>query len=484
MYHPLAMKPIDNQHRLALHQTGATRVLEQNTIAAGETLMAHAGLAVARLALALAPHAQHIWVACGPGNNGGDGLEAARHLLQWGKKVSVTWLGQPDQTPIEALSAWQRACAAGLTPSTCWPTDCDLCIDALLGLGASRAAEGLMAACIAQINQQDAPVLAVDLPSGLNGDTGQCIGPTVQASHTLSLLTLKPGLFMSQGRDAAGQIWFDPLGVQAPPTSAQAWLNSTPTALRRPHASHKGSYGDLAVVGGAPGMTGAALLAAQGALHQGVGRVRVALLDTALPSVGAAQPELMFRSCEQLTPGSITAVIGCGGGQPVANLLPRFLGACPSLVVDADALNAVARDETLRHLLRNRAARGWQTVLTPHPLEAARLLGCTTQAIQEDRLRAAQQLAEQLGCTVVLKGSGTVIAQAGQDPVVNATGNARLATGGTGDVLAGMIGARLAQGQSAWDASCAAVWLHGHWADEWPLTQPLTAGALARTAQP
>lgn len=478
------MQLINPQHRHPLHRIGATRAWEQDTAAAlpPHTLMARAGLAVARLALALAPHAQRIWVACGPGNNGGDGLEAAAHLHQWGKQVSVTWLGTPDTTPADAMQAWQQAQRMGLMIAQDWPASCDLCIDALLGLGTSRQAQGPLASCIAHINQLPAPVLAVDLPSGLHADTGLSLGEAVRAQHTLSLLTLKTGLFTGEGRDYAGQVWWDTLGTDPQSLPAQAWLNPAPPVSPRAHSSHKRTYGDLAVIGGAPGMAGAALLAAQAALHQGAGRVLVAMLDPGFPTADPSQPELMFRDLGQLQPEKSSAVLGCGGGQAVAAVLPRFLSRCPALVLDADALNAIAHDTTLEQLLRARRTRHWQTVLTPHPLEAARLLGCTTQAVQSDRLNAARQLVDTLGSTVVLKGSGTIVMAPEQLPVINPTGNARLATGGTGDVLAGMIGARLARGETAFDAACAAVWLHGQSADAWPTSQPLTAGLLARTA--
>ena len=249
--------------------------------------------------------------------------------------------------------------------------------------------------------------------------------------------------------------------------------------MTRRHASHKGSYGDVAVFGGAPGMGGAALLAASAALHSGAGRVFVALLDGDSLTLDASQPELMFRAPAALEPAALTVVIGCGGGTAVTTQLPRVLSSADRVVIDADALNAIANDSQLAQLLRARATRGRQTVLTPHPLEAARLLACSATEVQHDRLAAARSLAQRFGCTAVLKGSGTVIAAPDRTPVVNPTGNARLATAGTGDVLAGMIGARLAQAEPAFDAACAAVWLHGRAADTWPATQTLTAGALA-----
>jgi hydroxyethylthiazole kinase-like uncharacterized protein yjeF len=403
------------------------------------------------------------------------------HLRQWGKTPIVTWLGSPDSAPADARASLERARAAGVQFADTPPPDCALCIDALLGIGAARPVQGQMAEWIARINTLPAPVLAVDLPSGLNADTGASDGPCVRASHTLSLLTLKPGLFTAQGRDMAGQVWLDTLTTETPASAApRAVLTGAPAPCVRPHASHKGSYGDVAVIGGAPGMTGAALLAATASLHQGAGRVFVGLLDGGSLSVDPGQPELMFRPVETLEPAQLTVVCGCGGGTVIAAELSRILSKSPAVVIDADALNSIATDSQLEQLLHARQARGRQTVLTPHPLEAARLLGSTAAQVQHDRLAAAEQLAQRFACTVVLKGSGTVIAAPGQLTAINPTGNARLATAGTGDVLAGMIGARLANGQPVFQAACEAVWLHGHAADTWPADQALTAGALAR----
>jgi hydroxyethylthiazole kinase-like uncharacterized protein yjeF len=441
----------------ALFDSAATRRIEQAALAAApaHALMQRAGLAVARLALALAPHARTIWVACGPGNNGGDGLEAALHLHRWGKPVVVTWLGNEAHAPTDALASLARARAAGVTLSDAPPAHLsaqDLVIDALLGLGSSRAPAGRMAQWITQINTSPALVLAVDMPTGLNADTGARAEPQAQAQvhaqHTLSLLTLKPGLFTGLGRDAAGHIWLDTLDVDTSTTPPTARLNPLPPSSARAHASHKGSYGDVAIVGGAPGMTGAALLAASAALHGGAGRVFAALLtpniDTA--AINATLPELMLRPFDALPLANLTVVCGCGGGQAVAAALPRILADAPRLVLDADALNTIAGDGARQAQLRARSAKQQATILTPHPLEAARLLGVVTANIQADRLSAAQQLAEKFDCVVVLKGSGSVIATPQTSPFINPTGNARLATAGTGDVLAGLTGALLAAG--------------------------------------
>ncbi len=467
-----------------LHDTRATRQQEATAAnAAGpHVLMQRAGLAVARLGLALAPHARTIWIACGPGNNGGDGLEAAMHLQQWGKQAIVRWLGDATRLPPDAAASLQRARNAGVIFTTA-PPDLgpqDLCIDALLGLG-GRAPTGAMADCIGAIERCGATVLAVDLPTGLCADTGTRHDHAVHADHTLSLLTLKPGLFTGHGRDLAGRVWLDDLGTGADATAATAWLSSPPAPSMRAHASHKGSYGDVVVIGGAPGMRGAAVLAATAALHAGAGRVYVSTLgDDSAAGVTAAWPELMWRTADALPLPALAVACGCGGGTLVGAVLPRVLTEARQLVLDADALNAVAHDVALQTQLRLRGGRGQPTVLTPHPLEAARLLGCSTSEIQSDRFAAARQLAEHFGAVVVLKGSGSLIAAPGRRTRINPTGNARLATAGTGDVLAGMVAAQLAAGASALDAACAAAFRHGAAADRWPAHQPLTASALAR----
>jgi hydroxyethylthiazole kinase-like uncharacterized protein yjeF len=484
------VQKIDTGAGHALYGITRTRQIETSAQASlpPNTLMQRAGLAVAQLALALAPHARRIWIACGPGNNGGDGLEAALQLLRLGKPATVTWLGNPQQMPADTALACQRISAAGIRMAAEPEGDFDLCIDALLGIGTElREPQGRMANWMQRLNASPAMVLAVDIPSGLHADTGAATQLHVKATHTLSLLTLKPGLFTAQGRDAAGSVWLDPLGLQPPAaddrqTTARLLARSMPAP--RAHSSHKGSFGDVAVVGGAPGMTGAALLAASAALHAGAGRVFVGLLDDQAPQLNVQQPELMFRQVSQMDFSSMTLVCGCGGGAAIHAMLPALLSTPSPLVVDADALNAMATDKLLQTGLTDRVARRLKTVLTPHPLEAARLLGRTAHQVQHDRLNAAQALAAQFGCTVVLKGSGTVIAAPGQITAINPTGNARLATAGTGDVLAGMVGAHLAAGMSAFDAACQAVYWHGQMADQWPASQPLTAGQLARLAAP
>ena len=487
------MLKIDHRSAHPLYSVHATRSIEvaAQTSLPPNTLMQRAGLAVAQLALALAPHARHVWLACGPGNNGGDGLEAALHLQRWGKSPIVTWLGNAEQALPDATLAYGRAMKAGVVFADVPPPTFDLCIDALLGIGGEiREPEGRMAQWIHQMNASPGKVLAVDVPTGLQADTGTQAHLSVKATHTLSLLTLKPGLFTAHGRDAAGTVWLDDLSIETTMPAGQrlmtptAWLAGAPGSSPRLHASHKGSYGDVAVIGGAAGMTGAALLAASAALHTGAGRVFVGLLDGGSRTVDTTQPELMFRPGDALNLSAMTVVCGCGGGDDMAELIFKTISTAAGVVIDADALNSIAKNAPLQAQLMARGQHQAATVLTPHPLEAARLLGCTVAEVQHNRLAAAQQLAQRFACTVVLKGSGTVVAAPGQTPVINPTGNARLSTAGTGDVLAGMVGARLAGGLDPFEAACQAVYEHGLAADQWPDRVPLVAGTLARRIQP
>ncbi|MEO8544634.1 MAG: NAD(P)H-hydrate dehydratase [Burkholderiaceae bacterium] len=468
-----------------LHGIVATRALESAALATTppHALMQRAGLACARLAMALAPHARTVWVAAGPGNNGGDGMEAAMHLHQWGRDVVVSCLGDPAQAPADANASRQRALQAGVRFSDHVPPAWDLCIDALLGIGATRPPQGAMALWVTAMRDHDAPVLAIDNPTGLDADTGQAAEVCVQARATLCLLTLKPGLFTADGRDMAGQVWLDDLQVKNTAASdagaATAHLVGRPEPSRRRHASHKGSYGDVAIVGGAPGMGGAALLAASACLHAGAGRVYLCPLDPLAESVVPTQAELMLRDIRTLAVEHMTVVCGCGGGDAVREFLPRMLSRARALVLDADALNAMATDSQLQLQLESRSRRDVSTVLTPHPLEAARLLATSAREVQADRLAAACCLAKRYRCTVILKGSGTIVASPEGPVAINPTGNGLLASAGTGDVLAGLIGARLAAGLPPFEAACAAVYQHGDIADRWPADTALTAAALA-----
>nr|WP_280926627.1 NAD(P)H-hydrate dehydratase [Schlegelella koreensis] len=468
-----------------MHGAAATRRLEASAAAALPPfeLMARAGLAVARLALALAPHARSIDVRVGHGNNGGDGLEAAAWLRRWGKDVRVRAVpGFDARLPTDAARALARARDAGVPivdAADAAGAPAALVVDALLGIGANRAPDGALAGAIEAIGRDGAAgaiVLAVDAPSGLDVTRGHPLGDgAVVAQHTLSLLTLKPGLFTAAGRDHAGTVWLDTLNCDCGAEPPDALLVGAPATRRVPrrHAGHKGSFGDVVVVGGDTSMSGAALLAARAAQAAGAGRVYLDLLDPGAAEAGhdPLRPELMWRSrwWHDATPGQLAAatlVCGCGGGARITETLPRLLEAACRLVLDADALNAIASDPALQQALAARGARGCRTVLTPHPLEAARLLGRTTAEVQADRVAAATELVRRFDCVALLKGSGSVLAAPGVVPRINATGNASLASAGTGDVLAGWIGGWWAQdatagGEALLEIVATAVATHG-----------------------
>lgn len=504
---------------LPLYGTAATRAIESTALAqhAAHQLMERAGAAVARWGRALYPHARRVWVACGPGNNGGDGLVAARHwqaaLGTYGQ-VTATWLGDPTDLPPDAQVALQTARAAGVQVTDTPPHQPDLVVDALWGVGLQRDRPwpDHLHSWLRHINQGTLPVLAVDVPSGLDSDTGAWLGPAdaLPAAgrgprHTLTLLTAKPGLFMGHGRDAAGDIWWEDLGVSDGAASPDAYLNhlapdTAPWRGQR-HNAHKGSHGDVVVLGGQDvsthgvGMGGAALLAARAALRAGAGRVYVAPMppEHKGPAIhwDLLHPELMFRHPEVVfqggAPSTSTLVCGCGGGTAIAPWLASALNHAGPLVLDADALNHIAEQPVLQTTLAQRRDHERWTVLTPHPLEAARLLGSSTERVQADRLRAAKSLAKRLNAVVVLKGSGTVIAAPDATPWVNPTGNALLATAGTGDVLAGLLGAALAtalpNGPAAGIADVLsvtrqAVFHHGLSANHWRHPYPMTASDI------
>ncbi|MBI3346029.1 MAG: NAD(P)H-hydrate dehydratase [Burkholderiales bacterium] len=417
---------------LPLFDVAASRRIEARALTHSPDLMSRAGLAVAKLALALRRSDGPVWVACGPGNNGGDGRVAAQRLVEAGVAVHVS-----HDAPAH--------------PS--------IVIDALLGLGLNRAPSAALLATMAAMQACRAPILAVDLPSGLLADTGQPAGErAIRADHTLTLLTLKPGLFSGEGRAHAGRIWFDGLGI-APDEAPTADLLGPSPAPHRTPTSHKGSHGQVLVVGGAPGMQGAARLAARAALACGAGRVYLDLLgQPAAEPADPGRPELMRGTLAELP--QAVGVVGCGAGPGIAATLPALL-RLPRLVIDADALNVIAAAPTLQGLLRSRPAGS--TLLTPHPLEAARLLARDLASVQTDRLAVARELADGFGCTVVLKGSGSVIASPGKRLALCASGGPALATAGSGDVLAGWLGGLWAQQPqaTAHAIACAGVDAHG-----------------------
>lgn len=443
------------------------RVLEQHHAAATPPLMERAGAAAAQFARTLLPDAKAAVLICaGPGNNGGDAFVMARLLRLTGHPVAVVFRGAAERLPADARAAHARWLATGGRVHAEAPAgEYALVVDGLFGIGLARPIGNDYATLIARINAFAGPVLALDIPSGLDADTGRCLGATVRATHTLSFIAGKPGLYTLDGPDQCGAVEVNDLGLEIAAGQGALLDRSAFAAWLRPRRrnSHKGSYGSLGILGGAPGMAGAALLAGRAGLQLGAGRVYVGMLERL--AVDPLQAELMLRSADETLAQASALVVGPGLGQSEAALavLRQALDAPLPLLLDADALNLLAAHPVLAaHCMRRNAP----TLLTPHPTEAARLLGEDTAAVQADRIATTQTLAARYRATVALKGCGTVIATPDGQWWLNPNGNPGLASGGTGDVLAGMAGALLAQGWPACEALLAAVHLHGAAADE------------------
>ena len=459
-----------------LLRSAALRAIEGEALAGGAPLMARAGLAAARVAHDMlsgaARHPARVLVLAGPGNNGGDALEAAVHLRAQGCEVTVAAIAERARLPADAAAAlgkWQDAggTCVGALPA---PAAFDLVIDGLFGIGLTRAVAAPYADWIAAVNAAPAPVLALDVPSGLDADTGAVFGCAVEATRTVTFIADKPGLHTRQGPDHAGAISVAPLDLRVAYAAdadhgllLDAASFAAALAARR-RDTHKGSFGSVGIIGGAAGMAGAALLAARAALKLGAGRVLVGMLDGA-PGLDPLYPELMLREAAGVLADRLDAAVvgpGLGRGEAALALLCQAVDLPCPLVLDADALNLLAADAGLAAALSRRTGA---TVMTPHPLEAARLLGQDVAAVQRDRIAAALALARLYRAEVVLKGAGSVIASGGEW-WINPTGNPGMASGGMGDVLAGLTGALAARGAPALAALQCAVHLHGAAADQ------------------
>ena len=471
---------------LPIHTSAQIRTIEQAALAEGQPLMERAGAAAAALAqqlLADRPHSRgSVLLIAGPGNNGGDAFECAVHLKRHWFRTTVVFVGDRNKLPPDAQAALGKWEAAGGTLESDIPEQgaWDLVIDGLFGMGLSRPLAGLHAGWVARINALGAPVLALDIPSGLNADTGAVMGDAVRATHTLTFIARKPGLLTLDGPDRCGLLHCDELGLQSASqnqqlASAQLTPGSTPGFLlddsvlhgvpRRPRNFHKGLAGDVGVLGGAEGMVGAALLAARAALRMGSGRVFIGFLAKHAPAVDLMQPELMMRDPAQVLTECPVLVLGPGMGvsDDAGDLLEAALSGKQTLVLDADALNLIGAHEELAAAA---AEHEGHMVMTPHPAEAARLLGVTTAEVQRDRLAAAQALAQRYRCLILLKGNGSVLAEPSGGWCINPSGNPGMASAGMGDVLAGMLASLLAQRLPPARALQLAVWTHGAAADE------------------
>ena len=406
--------------------------------------MERAGAAAAALAATLAgDKAKDVLVLAGPGNNGGDARVVARLLEERFFRVTVaTRIAEIQQ------KTW------------------GLVIDGLFGIGLAREIAGEHAALIDYANRQRCPVLALDIPSGLHADSGRVLGCAVRATHTITFIALKPGLLTLDGPDHCGEIRVDALGLDLP--SPSAWIAAPDlfrgVLKRRPRNFHKGMAGSLAILGGAAGMTGAALLAGRAALKMGAGKVHVGLLAED-PTLDPQTPELMLRHPDDALGQDLDALVvgpGLGQGERAETLVGAALASDLPCVLDADALNLISENEDLRHACARRSA---DTLLTPHPAEAARLLALSTADVQADRVKAARALAGNLNAHVVLKGAGSVLVARDGHWFINTSGNPGMASAGMGDVLAGLLGALLAQRYSGETSLVLGTHLHGAAAD-------------------
>ncbi len=456
-----------------LYRSDAIRAMERAAVERlgldEDALMGLAGEAAWRLLLDRWPDAQRIGIACGPGNNGGDGYVLAQLARGSGRDVRVVALpqnGARDGAGARAAAAYAQSGGVA-TPYAVGEVlpETDVWIDALFGIGQHRALDGVAADFAAALNRQPQPVLTLDVPSGIDADTGDSLGIAVQADVTLSFIAGKCGLYTGAGRAASGEAVVDNLGLDealfkdiepaallARPENLSNWLRP------RPRNAHKGDFGHVLCVGGDHGFGGAIALCAQAALRCGAGLVSVATRATHVAALIASRPEAMAHAVEEsaefasLLQGASVIAIGSGLGQGDWGraLHAAAIASNKPLVIDADALNLLAQHPQALH----------DAVLTPHPGEAARLLDVSTAIIQRDRYAAARKLADRNAATVVLKGAGTVVATPGEIPVVIDAGNPGMATGGMGDVLTGTIAALRAQKFSAFDAAVCGTLLH------------------------
>ena len=463
----------------------------------GAVLMENAGAAVARAIGERYSSARRVVLLCGKGNNGGDGFVAARRLLA--RRPEVLLLGAVSEVRGDAaihLRAYvgnggrvrEVRSAADWARSRREALDADLVVDALLGTGLREAPRGLMGRVIRDMQRRRGPLVSVDLPSGVASDSGHVPGVAFRASLTVTFAALKCGHVLPPACELCGEIVVADIGIPAGLVEGAALSlteagDAGPAWGRRERGAHKGRFGHVLVVAGSRGKSGAAVLGGTAALRAGAGLVTVATPVPALARVATDRAELMTEPLASTPAGTLAGravaralalaeerdavVLGPGLGQSAGTrrFVRAFVARCPRpLIVDADGLNALAalpRGGGFRVLKARRAG----TVVTPHPGEAARLLGTTVRRVQAERLESARRLAASSGAVVVLKGFRTIVAEPGGRAAVNPTGNPGLATAGSGDVLSGIVGALLARGRDAFSAAVAAVYAHGLAAD-------------------
>ena len=462
-----------------LRTAGEVREIERLAIAEaglrGAELMDRAGTGAFRALVRRWPGVRRIAVVCGAGNNGGDGFVVARRAREAGCTVRVLLVGDPGRlgpdasAMLDAMRGAGVACEPFAAPA---PGLAGVVVDALFGTGLSRPVAGAAAAAIETMNAAGAPILALDVPSGIDADTGSVRGTAVRASLTVTFIAPKRGLLTGAGPEYCGRLEYDTLGLPASlqdrvPAGAERLdydsLPEHPCLGPRPRGAHKGHHGHVLVVGGERGFAGAARLAAEAAARVGAGLVSIATREAHAAGLSAMRPEIMSRGVEDeagfatLAERATVVAVGPGLGQGAwgermfANALARGSGL---LVVDADGLNHLAAGGSS-------ALRRDDWVLTPHPGEAARLLGTTAADVQADRFAAAVAIRARYGGVCVLKGAGTLVEAEGRPVGVCVNGNPGMGTGGTGDVLTGVIAGLAAQGAAPADAAAYGVCIHG-----------------------
>jgi ADP-dependent NAD(P)H-hydrate dehydratase / NAD(P)H-hydrate epimerase len=461
-----------------LYSSAQVRALDAHAIhdlgVPGYTLMKRAGEAALRFLRTRWPTCHRVVIVCGGGNNGGDGYVLARFAQAAGLKVAVLAAAPPEGLKGDARQAHVDFLSSGGAVTPFEPaglTAGELIVDALLGTGLGSTVRPEAAAVIAALNAAERPIFALDVPSGLDADTGEPRGSAVRADSTVTFVAVKTGLFAGNGPEYAGTVFFDDLEVPIPPTPeftarleriVEAEIASA--LPRRARTAHKGDFGRVLIVGGGKGMPGAARLAGEAALRVGAGLVTVAVAPENVVAIAAGCPELICLPLEDaavladaIAHANVVAIgPGLGKGSWASSMLDAVLASRKPLVVDADALNLVAERPPER--------RGdW--ILTPHPGEAARLLGVRSADIQRDRLSALDRLVERYGGTVVLKGAGTLIGAHARISGLCDRGNPGMATAGMGDVLTGATAGVLSQCGDPWRAARVAVLAHAMSAD-------------------
>ena len=461
---------------LPIYATSAMRQLDALATAASPapTLMERAGAAAAEYARALCgDKTKDVLVVAGPGNNGGDALEVATHLKRAFFRVTVVFAGERDKLPKDARNALDKWEAVGGTLLDDIPAErrFGLAVDGLFGIGLTRPLAGAHAALVEKLNALGAPIFSLDIPSGINADTGAVMGRAAHANHTITFIAHKPGLLTLDGPDHCGALKLNTLGLDPAsllePEGELLGESILIGAIKpRPRNFHKGQAGSVGVLGGAAGMVGAAVMAGRAALKCGAGRVYLGLLTPRPPYVDYTQPELMLRKPAAVLEKDLVNVLVAGPGMGKTDAGRKLLGAAlkvpAPLVLDADALNLIAASRPLALALEKRAV---PAILTPHPAEAARLLGRTTREVQADRVASAKMIAQRYRSQVVLKGNGSVIAAPDGAFWINPTGNPGMASAGMGDVLSGIVAALCAQGADPLQALLAGTYLHGAAAD-------------------